>query len=202
MSENFDNPYSPPLAKSPKTRSPFSFGYWVALTMVIVASNLLIFVVPLLGVLLTGSSIFALLRSIAFDRVIAKHHLTTEASKVASSNWPFFATSILIGFLATIASSIAFVAICFPAGMTIFSVNTGGSNETTLILLAGLALLMAIGGGCAVGVFVIRSSLPRVRSPQPLSSSAGIESPARSPMAHSSPADDVPPTNEYSDDSI
>jgi hypothetical protein len=150
------NPYSPPSVTEDELTiaSPFTWEYWATLLFLFVVSLPLIYLVPPLGVLMFFTVIFATVRSLLQVRSIRRNKIEAVANTIAISMAPFMMSSIGIGFLTTIASSIAFVSVCFPAGLALFSLAPAFSSTPELGTI-GFIAICGLGAGAAIWVAII-----------------------------------------------
>jgi hypothetical protein len=156
-----ENPYAPPpIIDAPEEYiRPFQWWYWALLFGMLAVCLVVIFILPPAGVVGVVAVAFALIRSQLQVVRINREKLTAVSQAIAAEPIVYLFSSIALGILASIASSIAFVAICIPTGflgMTLVQSSPSMQLESIVILASVIfGLVVAVW----LGVFILRRSL-------------------------------------------
>jgi predicted phage tail protein len=95
--------------------------------------------------------IFAVARSLMQLRSIQRRRMESVANTIAISMAPFMMSSLGIGFLTTIASGIAFIAVCFPTGLALFSLAPAFNSSPEL---GSMGIIVVIGFSFSVAIWI------------------------------------------------
>ena len=169
-SDSGENPYQVTSTEPiPFQTGVFSRRFWLASWGALLAS-LLFFSFSLftfhwtstIGLFCLLTSIFALGRSFATTMRARAYMLNKVTLRLPESEFVFLVASFLLGGIATIASCVAFFAICIPVGSVLFDFQpvTGGSNADQIIIPLSIVCGMI---GFLLGCFFIYLTLPSLR---------------------------------------
>lgn len=121
----------------------------------------LLFAIWPLGLWWLSAVILGTTRTVLYARRVSAAHRVDLAGRLACEQIAHLLTSLAIGIGTSLASLIAFVATCFPAGLFTLSIRPGGGNSETL----GIIFAFGTGFVCAIGVagLILRMSIPEVQ---------------------------------------
>ncbi len=170
------NPYTATSFEASSLQTAvFSQSYWIVAWSLFLMS-LVIFIVSLwamhwsfaLGLLSLLSSVFALGRSLATTLRIRAYRMSETAIRLREREIAFLFGSFLLGGIASIASCIAFFAICIPVGSVFFEFQGPRGNLNADQVIIPLSIVSGV-IGFLLGCFFIYLTLPSLRREMRLS---------------------------------
>ena len=173
------NPFEPmsvsELIGATKTITTFDATYWIVFAALFLLALLTLFFSLSFGIFASVTLFFVLMRTWMWSHRVREAERMGRALPAAIPGMHFLSVSLGFSFLATLASSVAFVSVCFPISLLLVSVSLNGTNGQRFNLTSDLILGLSVVCFCFaiwLALIIVRQTLPKLpdRSLEPIGS--------------------------------